>query len=425
MTDRQTKTSANDRERLRTLAGRYSEIFNSDEMNRRREAWRLTNGLKERTVPFQIEDNGTFFDDVLPELECEGKVERNFEKQMLRAITNYELIPDDRIFSPLFNVKMDIHQPGDEELCPEFDRIRGDDGHGGSLGFRTTRPLADLPNSLHKLQRKPFTVDRELTMAKVERAESIFGDLLPVATVNNSIVWSGCGMASQAVNWIGMENLFMMMMDEPESVHAFFDFVATERCDYFDWLEKEGLLVLNNKEVDIGSGSCGYTDDLPKREIGPDDSLCYDDLWGFQESQEATGISPDMFEEFIFPVQKRVSDRFGLVYYGCCEPVHKLYPVIKGLTNVRKITVSPWCDQDSIAEQVGKNVVMSRKPHPMQLCGESFDANSFTEHIQETLTASRDNFVELIFRDTCTLSGGMKERLVEACGIIRKLIDSQ
>jgi len=58
----------------------------------------------------------------------------------------------------------------------------------------------------------------------------------------------------------------------------------------------------------------------------------------------------------------------------------------------------------------------------MKLCGETFDRDAFREHIQETLSIGRDNFVELIFRDTCILSGSMKERAAEACGILRRLI---
>jgi hypothetical protein len=421
MTERHSSTSAGDRERLRTLAGRYAEVANSDEMNRRREVWRLTNRLEERTVPFQIEDNGTFFRDLLPELQCNGNVERHFEHRMLMDICNYDRIDDDRIFPPYFGIAWAIDRPS---ALPDYKETHADDGHGGSLGYTTNRLLADLPNSLHKLQRGEFSVDRDATLQRVESAESIFGDLLPVRTVNNSTVWAGCAMACHAVNWIGMENLFMLMMDAPESVHAFFNFEATERCDYFDWMEREGLLEPNYGEFCVGSGSCGYTDELPRRVIGPGDALRCEDLWSFQESQEATGISPDMFAEFIFPYQRRVSSRFGLVYYGCCEPVHNLYPVIKELANVRKITVSPWCDQESIAAQVGKKVVLSRKPHPMKLCAETWDPEAFKAHIRETLTISRDNFVELIFRDTCTLDGSMKERVAEACGIVRGLVDA-
>jgi len=415
------QTTIRDRDHLRALAGRYAEIANSDEMNRRREAWRLSNRLEARTIPFQIEDNGTFFDDLLEEPQCEGRIERRFEQELATAIANFELIRDDRIIPPYFGIEWAIDRP---DMLPDYQEVHADDGHGGSLGYTTNKPLADLPDSLSRLQRGEFTVDRESTRRRVELAKSIFGDILPVQIINESTIWAGCGMASQAVNWIGMENLFILMMDQPDSVHAFFDFVSRERCDYFQWMEKEQLLAPNYGESCIGSGSCGYTDELPRRQLAPGGPFRCEDLWGFQESQESTGISPDMFAEFVFPYQKRVSDRFGLVYYGCCEPVHDVFPIVKGLENVRKITVSPWCDQESIASQVGRNVVLSRKPHPMKLCGESFDADDFTAHIQETLTAGRDSFVELIFRDTCTLDGSMKDRVAEACRIIKRLIEA-
>ena len=419
MTDTHKKSSAVDRERLRTLAARYAEIANNDEMARRRERWRLTNGLKKRTIPFQIEDNGTFFKDLMPDLQCMGTTERNYERQMLRAVVNYELINDNRVFAPFFDVGWTVSRP---DICPEFESTHAQDGFGGSLGYTTNKPLADLPNSLNKLQRGEFGVDRDGTLQRAEMAHSLFGDILPVRITEHGSIWAGAGMAGDAVNWIGMENLYLLMIDQPDSVHAFFDFVATERCDYLDWLEKEGLLRLNNGEVCVGSGSCGYTDELPRRDIGPEAPARYDDLWGFQESQEATGISPDMYAEFIFPYQYRVSSRFGLLYFGCCEPVHNLYPVIKRFENLRKITVSPWCDQEVIAAAVGKKVVLSRKPHPMKLCGETFNPEDFRAHIQETLTISRDSFVELIFRDTCTLRGDMKDRLAEACRIVRELV---
>lgn len=414
------KTVAADRERLRNLAARYAELANCDEMNRRREIWRRTNRLEERTVPFQIEDHGTFFKDLLPEPSCEGKLERAWERFLVMAIANFELIPDDRVIATYFPINWAIDRP---EMLPEYKETHATDVHGGSLGYTTNKPLSDLPNSLHKLRRGEFRVDREDTRQRAEKAKSIFGDLLPVRITNHNACWAGSGMAMQAVNWIGMENLFLLMMDAPQSVHAFFEFVSQERCDFFEWLEKENLLELNNDEFCVGSGSCGYTDELPRRKINPGEGLRCEDLWGFQEAQEAAGISAEMFTEFIFPYQRKVSSRFGLVYYGCCEPVHSIYPVIKGLPNVRKITVSPWCDQESIAGQVGKNVVLSRKPHPMKLCGESFDSADFKAHIQETLMLSRGNFVELIFRDTCTMNGSMKERVKDACGIVRDLIE--
>ena len=233
---------------------------------------------------------------------------------------------------------------------------------------------------------------------------------------------AGNAMVSKAVNMMGMDNFYMAMIDEPENVHRFFAFVSTECVDFLNWLEAEGLILPNNDEFNVGSGSCGYTDEVPRRALAVGEKMAPADCWGFQEAQETAGISPEMYAEFIHPYQRRTADRYGLLYYGCCEPVHQLWPTIQGFRNLRKITVSPWCDQAVIAAGVGKRVVLSRKPHPMKLCGETFDAEAFEAHIRETLDIASDNFVELIFRDNCTLNGAMVDRLGEACGIIKRLI---
>jgi hypothetical protein len=419
-------TTPNDRNRLRTLAAEYAEITNSPVMAERREIWRRTNMLEERTVPFQIEDNGTFFVDVMPPLQCEGGEERGFEYQLLRAITNHRLIPDDRVFPPYCSIGWAI---GRTSLCPELSIRRAPDKTGRELGYETNEPMADLAHSMHKLKATEFSVDRDGTLRRLQLAEEAFGDILPSRIMGLDMTYAGTGLAHKAVTFMGMDNFYMAMIDQPEHVHAFFRFLVDDATRFVDWLEAEALITLNNHEYDVGSGSCGLTDELPRRTIAPGDGplapgdrVLGTDCWGWIEAQEAIGLSPGMYAEFIYPYQKMMADRLGLVYYGCCEPVHAFWDTIKGMGNVRKVTVSPWCDQEIIAAKVGREVVLSRKPHPMQLCGETFDPKGFTAYNRETLDIAKDNFVELIFRDTCTLSGAMTERVEEACGIIRGLI---
>ncbi len=411
-----------DRERLRKLSARYEGIVNSDEMNRRREIWRLSNRLIKRMVPFIIEDNGTFFEDLMPPLECDGDVEREFEKYMLKAICNYNFIQDDRIYTPYMPIGWIIHRPN---MCPDLEIAYASDANGRNLGYETNTPLSDLANSLNLLKRGEFTVDRESTYRKLDIAEKIFGDILPAKIVNLQTVKIPAGMAYKAVMWMGMENFYMAMIDQPENVHRFFDFISTEAYDFMEWLKKEKLIMPNHGEFVCGSGSIGYTDALPMREILEDTQWLPEDCWCTSEAQEAVGISNEMYAEFIFPYQRRLAKHFGLVYYGCCEPVHSVWTTIKQFKNLRKVTISPWCNQEFMAEAAGKDYVLSRKPHPMQLCSEIFNPESFTNHISETLEIARDNFVELIFRDTCTLNGSMRARVSDACGIVRKLISRQ
>jgi hypothetical protein len=134
-------TTPTDRNRVRTLAAEYAEIFSSDDMASRREKWRLSNRLLERTVPFHIEDNGSFFADLTPQPQCEGEFERDCEAHFMRCITNYRLIPDDRVFPARFWVHWHI---GRTSACPELQYHRVPDSTGRNLGYETNKPLADL-----------------------------------------------------------------------------------------------------------------------------------------------------------------------------------------------------------------------------------------------------------------------------------------
>jgi len=411
-------TTPNDRARLREVAAEYVEVVNSDEMNARRERWRRSNRLLERTVPFQIEDNGSFFHDLMPKPECEGEQERSFEARMLWALTNYRLIPDDRVFPRTFHVGWAVSR---SSICPELEVRRVPDSTGRELGFETNTPLADLANSFHKLRSTEFSVDREATLRQAEAATNLFGDILPVEIVGGDVAGVGTGFAMNAVLLIGMDDFYIALLDQPENAHRFFEFQCADAERFLAWLEEGRLITPNGHEHDCGSGSCVYSDELPRRVIAPGDSVLASDCWGFIEAQEAAGLSPAAYAEFIYPYQKRIADRLGLINYGCCEAVHRFWPTLEGFRNLRKVTVSPWCDVPSISASVGRRAVLSRKPHPLQLCGASFDAVGFESHIRETLDITRDNFIELIFRDTCPLNGSMRERVAQACGIIKKV----
>ena len=57
---------------------------------------------------------------------------------------------------------------------------------------------------------------------------------------------------------------------------------------------------------------------------------------------------------------------------------------------------------------------------PLKLVGETFDPADFKAHLQETLEIGKDFFIEFVFRDTCTLNGTMKDRMAQACNMVRE-----
>ena len=133
-------------------------------------------------------------------------------------------------------------------------------------------------------------------------------------------------------------------------------------------------------------------------------------------------ISPRMFGQFFLPYMADVSRQFGLIYYGCCEPVHDRWDkIIAAIPNVRAVSVSPWCDKRIIAEKLGRNVIFSRKPKPAPISGANPDWDVLREDVDETLAAARDCNLEIIFRDVYRINGD-RPRLAKWAQMVRSRI---
>jgi len=404
--------------RLRELAGRYAEYATGDTMRRRRDKWRLHNRLAERTFPFHIEDNGSFLHEVMPPRQCTSPLSRGLEGRLLYALVSYEQIDDDRIIPDRFVVDWVTHQGS---FCDELRFTHADDGHGGSLGFESNKPVQDIDADFHKLRRRTLTLDRSATQAEAEVAAAAFAGLLPVVVGRTGSTYSE-GITNKAVHLMGMEELFVQMAMNPEAVHRLLTFFAEENLARGDWEEEQGLLTLNNDgNQGYCSGSSQYSDEIPGRAIAPGERVLSTDRYGYLEAQEATGLSPDMFGEFLMPHFRKLAARFRLLKFGCCEPVHALMPHLQTLPGLRKVSVTPWCDLPALAATCRKDIIWSRKPVPLKLCGATFDPAVFRAHLQETLDIGREFFIEFVFRDTTCLTGAMAPRVRQACQIVRDL----
>jgi hypothetical protein len=238
---------------------------------------------------------------------------------------------------------------------------------------------------------------------------------------------------------------------------------------YIDAAEVGGAIVVNNDESNVPQDSYGYTRELPggggadcksacgggavgigadgdnavgigadgargrgaagcaevsaKKSGGSD--VCpvrARDVWGYANSQETVGMSPAMYDEFFFTYIKEVANRFGLFAYGCCEPVHTLWePCLSKLSNLRKVSVSPWCDEENFGDMIrGKKVVYHRKPSPNYISVDSvFDGGALLRHMERTVKAARGCPLEVTFRDITSVRGD-PTRLARAVEITRE-----
>ena len=55
-------------------------------------------------------------------------------------------------------------------------------------------------------------------------------------------------------------------------------------------------------------------------------------------------------------------ERWGVVYYGCCEPLDRKIPLLRRIPNLRKFSMSPWNNFAKVIDEVQGDYVLSFKP---------------------------------------------------------------
>ncbi len=110
-----------------------------------------------------------------------------------------------------------------------------------------------------------------------------------------------------------------------------------------------------------------------------------------------------MHWEFALQHDLRWLARWGLTYYGCCEPLDRKIDILRRIPNLRKISVSPWCNTAGMVAKVGRDYVMSRKPSPAILAEDQWHPERARQDLCAFLDAARGCHVELIMKDISTV----------------------
>lgn len=414
------RLTSTERERLRTLAKRQAEIAALPVMKEREEKWyRLNDGeAVEPLVTFEF--NGPE-EEIFPVPTCDDPLARFAERQMSMTIRNHELLGDDRVVPPYVAV-----YPANSFTPFGYTEKRTGTAYADgreSMGFAVEHVIHDLEKDFGQIRPSPYEVDAHLADARRrgEEIAEVIGDILDV------VVQFPCfsyGQPSTFNSMMGMERMMIEMYDHPELFHRAMRMLTDDLRAYMRAIEAAQALLPNNDGSPLNQGSWGYTNDLPTREQIEGDVL-FKHVWGYSNSQETVGIRDTMFDEFFFRYIEEIAREFGLFAYGCCEPVDTIWDLcLSRLPNLRKVSVSPWCGEDAIAERIrGKKVVYHRKPSPNYVGVDAvFDEEGLRAHIAKTATAARGCPLEITFRDVLT-ARGEPWRLTRAIEIVREEFD--
>jgi hypothetical protein len=393
---------------LRQLAERVAALAALPIMSQKRELWRRHNRLEPtRPVIFCDPENG--WNEIITErqLQCKTKIARRWEMNLRKEIFWGQEMGDDRPVEAIFNVP---YTTSADDWGAEIKFHKAE-----QLGsFIWDNPIKDYTKDLPRIHPLTFKIDWNVSNACFQIASDLFAGLLAVR--QKGTWWWSLGVTYPAVLLRGMANMYTDFRDYPDEIRQLFSIILEGHMRKLDYLEANNLLSLNNDGTYIGSGGYGYTDQLPQSDFSGNVRCA--DLWGFTESQESVGVSPKMYEEFIFPFEKPIMDRFGLTCYGCCEPLHSRWNVVKQHHNLRRVSCSAWAKLDKMAANLQGDFILSLKPNPAVLAVPNPDWESIRSYLRSAIQTCRDCRLEIIMKDNHTLANH-PEHVVEWVRIAR------
>jgi len=404
-----------DRSIIRELATKWMEFSSLPVMQERKRLWKAVHDLKAERPVILFETD--WIDGYVGQSEilCEDPFLRSVEQNMRIRLRQSEELEDDQVIEPYYRIGWNMAF-SDYGVPVE---IRSSLRQQESIAYSFSFPIA-TPEDIDQLRPRSITVNREETLQRKEILEEVMGDILPVKVGNfdpfisefdvgeyGDLGFTGnffFGLTWQVYRFIGNQGLLYWVYDHPDAIHKLMSYMLEDRIALFDFFEREGLLALNTDSQMAGPRSYGYVSDLP--EPDSQDEVQLQNLWGWAESQEFESISPEMYQEFVLPYLAKLSAKFGLVYYGCCERVdNRLESIIKAIPNLRSVSVSGWSDLEKTADMLGKKYVYSRKPTPAYISGADPDWDLLKKDMQNTYAAARDCNVEILYRDVYTING--------------------
>ncbi len=243
-----------------------------------------------------------------------------------------------------------------------------------------------------------MSLDEAATAEVEQRARELFDGLLDVRMDGQFPTYAPFDVL---VQWHNPEQVLMDLVERPEFLRRMAARLTQCHLEMLDQMEEKGLLGWGQ---DLIHCTGAFTDELPAP--GFDESKPRArDLWTFGMSQMFAAVSPKMHEEFELPALNPWFERFGLGYYGCCEPLDRKIEMIRKIPRVRKVSMSPWVDLERGAEGLGGDFVFSRKPSPAFLAWDDWNPESVEKDLRATRKACRRNgcALEFILKDISTV----------------------
>lgn len=387
-----------DRDVLRTLAHEVAEIADLPVQQEARALWRALNGLQP-VRPMALIDE-------LPwhEMEVDGELTlltrdetaRRFERSLRQTLYTWRHMPLDMVVEAAIDIPKVIRTSGFGIGIRET--TLATDPHNEIVSHGYIDQLVDA-GSVERIRAPVVELDAEATAALEAKAHEVFDGILDVRMqgwLPSFELWD------DIVNWRGAQTVLFDLAARPDHMHEIASRYTDARLEMLDQLEEKGLL---GRDQALIHCTGAWSDELPVAGYDPGRPQARD-LWTHGMAQILGSVSPQMFEEFEVPYASRWYARFGLAYYGCCDPLHERVHLVRRIPNVRKISMSPWADVEVGAEAIGGDYVVSYKPNPALVARQSWHPRAMEDDLRRVVEICRraGSPLEITLKDISTVA---------------------
>jgi hypothetical protein len=391
--------STKDRDILRRLAAEQARIAALPIHKDKAEMWRRLNDRQAVRPMVWINEicwNEMNLDAELT-LQCQDAWAQEVELGLRRLLYHWRHLPADMIVDDYIACPLIVRSSG-FGLREDVDIVKTDATN--DVVSRHFHPHIVNPEDIFKIQMPQVTFEREETERRFAAMCDIFADILPVRKVGFKGRWFAPW--DELIRWWGVEEAMRDLVDRPEMVEAAISrLVDAYLCELDQW-EALNLLTRNDDNTRIGSGGYGYTSALPGTVFDPAHPHTAN-LWVCATAQIFGSVSPRMHWDFALKHELRWLQRWGVTYYGCCEPLDVKMSILRRIPNLRKVSTSPWVNVERAVKEIGADYVMSRKPNPAVLATDVFNVDTARADLVAFLDKARGCQVEIILKDISTV----------------------
>ena len=395
------KLGSKDKDILRRLAGELAVITALPVHREKAVLWRKLNDLESARPMVWINEvcwHEMNVDDELT-LRCEHPWAREQETELRRTLYQWRHLPGDMIISDFLACPLAIHS-SDFGIMEQVDIVKTDEAND-VVSRHYHIQIRDFPD-LGKIKMPVITHDEQATAFRFAAMNDVYAGILPVKKTGQTHIWFTPW--DWLIRWWGIEEAMLDLYERPDLVNAAVERMTDAWMTELDQFVAMNLLALDCDNTRIGSGGYGYVSDLPGRDYDAARVLPHN-MWGCSNAQIFSEVSPEMHWEFAVRHDLRWLKRWGLTYYGCCEPLDKKMEILRRIPNLRKISVNYRCNLDRVAADMGPRYVWSYKPSPAVLAEDGWRPELARAEMVAVAEKARatGSHVEFIMKDVSTV----------------------